>query len=312
MNFEDSYGCMELFKRSNSSLKNPQGHIVDLVGDLGNAAVFDISKRIIKNYDYVIIVFDMDEPKTDSLTSAGLHKNLSNIWDGNGNIKEIYKNKIILVPVFYAYESLLFYYRFVRSFLGSFTQGYNEPTKLLELYKQYYNYADTSAENLLGIMHNLEAICNGVEQITKVKSSKEWFPQTFHKSYSKQTLKCIFKSLNLSDKLFDKREKQLFSEIEAHPEIGFSFNDWINDIIRDAKLNKPYAKLLSMQDLNELSQMTIECNLSKINKTLDDYNTYIKRKRSIGKNGVANNTKKTTQEIVADIIAQKVKNSNLR
>lgn len=68
--FEDNYGCSTLFNYSTSALLTCSG--LETVSGLGNAGVFNVSKRVSDYYDFIILVFDLDSPSTGSLTSKEL------------------------------------------------------------------------------------------------------------------------------------------------------------------------------------------------------------------------------------------------
>lgn len=105
--FEDTYGCYTLFRNSPSILNNDTS--IEISGALGNGNVLKIKENAISKNDFVIAVFDLDGTRDISITSQDLRKTLErHIIDSEGNINEQYKNKLILIPVFFAFETCYF------------------------------------------------------------------------------------------------------------------------------------------------------------------------------------------------------------
>lgn len=278
--FEDRYGCKTLFVNSNSCLVSS-----DISYDLGNTKVFKVSKKLASGYDYIIIVFDLDSADNLSLTKEELIDLVSkNFYNSEGTLKDCYRDKIILIPVYFCYETMTLFSSYIRDSILKSRLGNSDSEKLISLYKRYYNYGVVSPEVLKDFALNINDICNKMNDFLFNKTSKTWYPQTFHKSYSKHSLKLMVKDLNLStsdlvykrlgDNLFDKHEDELYAWFNR---VGvFDFPDTIIEGLSASKHNNYFYKLLTLTDENYLSSMILENTLNDILSDLDLYNKEVR------------------------------------
>lgn len=273
--FEDSYGCRTLFEHSNSILNNHAD--VKINGGLSNSGVFIVTKRMVQNYDYVIVVFDMDSPTNFSLVSKELKVQLSkSILDKDGNIKATHANKIILIPIYFCFETLMLYSKQLQTIIKNADSCDDcEMIKLIKMYKSYYDYSKINPENMKNIKNNIIDIQKSANKITgNTNYSNTWLPQQFHTSYMKQLFKYTYREKRLSDEIFKKKEKELFHIINNSNELSVS--NILNDLYMGADKNKYIVRLLTLNDMSELSKMTIENNLEYIYNELDNYNFELK------------------------------------
>lgn len=288
--FEDSYGCKTLFEHTTSILNpkktslNPNKTNVQVIGSLGNTGVFKVSKREVAAVDYVIIVFDMDGDKNSSLTSTELFNHLNKQIMQVGVIKPEYINKVILIPTFFCFETIyLFSDKFQNTIRNINSLGNRTEHKLINLYKQYYDYGVINPENLNNIEKVLPDIEIAAHEIAGSTSGKQWTPQRFHASYSKQLLQvmCINKNKKNKyegytfDKIIVKHEDILFRYLLGN-EPWFKVEDIISGLQLQGIFNKMFCELLTLQNLSKLSEMTIDNNMKLITELLDLYNECIK------------------------------------
>lgn len=280
--FEDSYGCKTLFEHTKSILNSNKLN-VEIVGSLGNTGVFRVPKGEVNCYDYVILVFDMDDVNNVSLTSDELSKHLNKYIMKNGLVKPEYANKVILIPTFFCFESIyLFSKEFQNTIKNIEKLGNRTEHKLVKLYKQYYDYNSLNPENLDNIDNKLSNIKIEAQNIAGSNTSGRWYPQRFHISYSKQLLKilCVnqnkYQGCNV-EKIFVKHEDKLFDNLLKY-ESWFRVEDIVSGLEKQAKFNELFCKLLTLQEVSTLSEMTLENNLKLINDLLDWYNDCIKGK----------------------------------
>lgn len=281
MRFEDSYGCATLFQYSSSYLKNEKLNI-KIDDGLGNSGVFKIAKRDAERYDYIIVVFDLDDNKDYSLTSKSLlHLMSKHILDSDYTIKHYYANKLILIPIFFCYETLyLFLDKFQNVIENICKLEKTEPVKLVELYKHYYDYSRVHPESMYGIVNYLENIKNEMLNIQNMVKQKEnkFYPQHFHREYGKQLMKICFKEVlkKYGDKILTKQEERLFKELQKDTEGSF-VNTLIADLGNKSINNKNFYQLLTIQNIDELKNMILtEEMLKEICQKLDDYNLSLK------------------------------------
>lgn len=281
MRFEDSYGCATLFQYSNSFL-NSEKLNVKIDDGFGNSGVFKIAKRDAERYDYIIVIFDLDDNKNYSLTSESLLDSMSrNILKSDYTIKPYYLNKLILVPIFFCYETLyLFLGQFQNLIKDIYKLEKTEPVKLIELYKSYYDYSRIHPESMYGIVKDLDKIKMEMLHIQNMVKQKEnkFYPQHFHREYGKQLMKICFKEVveKHGDKILVKKEEELFKELQRITKGSF-VDTFITDIGNKNINNDNFYKLLTIQNVNGLKNMVLtEEALKNICKRLDDYNSSIK------------------------------------
>lgn len=258
--FEDSYGCRSLFNHSNSILKS-----YDINYSLCNTGIFKISKRLVDNYDYIICVFDLDsfDGKSFALTSDVLRSQLKKYFYSENSIKPCFRNKIILIPVYFCYETMTLYSSYIKNILSSLD-----------------DYSKLSPELLFDYKSNVIKIVTSINKVLNNKTTKTWYPQVFYKSYSKSVLKllsisfgfCVDDTLynKLGDNLFDKNEDVLYDWFNLK-----GLNDFTDSIIiglENSYYNRFFYKILTLDDLNELENLVLEENLQYIYSDLDRYN----------------------------------------
>lgn len=289
--FEDRYGCCTLFNYSSSVLHG----VANIVNNLGDDGVFNVFKRDANEYDYIVLVFDLDEQVKMSLTSEILHKKLKKyIMNNNGDIKESYANKIVLIPVFFCYETLYLFLPQLQNIIKNIdSYGNSQAKELIKIYKKYYDYSKINPELLFNAAKNLESIKDDVAELTEQKSKEKWLPQKIYLSYSKQLLKMkyhdILKQYNYSDKIYEKDEDNLFETLKKY-NCSFDVNDMISAICSQYIYNYWINRLLSMSSCEELKELTLENTLHNIDEALDAYNNII--------NGI---TSRTINECISNI-----------
>ncbi|MCM1222805.1 MAG: hypothetical protein NC548_50945 [Lachnospiraceae bacterium] len=295
--FEDRYGCRTLFEY----VHRDHTLDVDITHGLDNSGVFKVTNRMIKDYDKIIVVFDLDSDKDISLTEPELKERLkSHILDNSYNIKSQYIDKVCLVPVYICYETLYLYSEEVRNTIGNIDSfGNTEPVRLVKALKKYYDYSTLNPEMTTGLQYRLQDIQLDIENITKQKKMKGLFlPQHFHKAYSKQTLKILFKDIisnnDKGDKILDKSEGTLF---ELLTECGRS--DFIDSIIQgicsDAILNKSICKVLTVTDMDNLDIPAL--NEQTIRSLYDELNNYNKQMKTY----ILNRQERSAKRVMKDL-----------
>lgn len=277
--FEDTYGCKTLFEYSTSCLRKHDS--IDILGGFGDSGVFTITKKVVSSYDYIILVFDLDSQVNMSLTSEELMHRLkqSILVQDTGVIKDNYKNKIILIPIFFCFETLYLYSEQLKRIIAEInTLKECQAKQIIEKYKTYYDYSILNPENMDGIANKLGCIENGIQIITGAISKHKWYPQKFHLSYAKQLLKLICKDIDISDKIFEKQEDKLF-ELISQEKLPIDISAIYNGIHKEAYYNKYINDILFMTDIEtQLPNMVIEKTLDIIKRELDEYNKHIYNK----------------------------------
>lgn len=277
--FEDRYGCATLF--DNVSKLNRDNCIIQ--PDLCDTGVFKVTRNEAINNEIIIIVFDLDDENNLSLTGESLRNRLNRFILKDNNIKDAYINKIIIIPVFICYETLYLYSEHVRKVITNIgTYEDTETVRLIKAFKKYYDYSMLNPEYIDGLKYRLQDIRNSIDIITEQpKTRGKFLPQHFHKSYSKQVLKILFKDIikaySSGDKLLDKNVGELFNQLKSSGNEQFINNivDGLGDI---AILNTDIYRLLTAQSVSELYDLILTTEkLDKICNKLDDYNKRLKR-----------------------------------
>lgn len=277
--FEDRYGCNTLFKYSHSCL-NTSG--VDILGDFSADGVFKVLKRDAQYYDYIIMVFDLDSSVNGSLTSMELLQKLKKtiLHPETGKVKDLFRDKIILVPVFFCFETIYFYSKQLQQVIADIdVEVKTQTTELIKLYKAFYDYSMITPDNLDGILTNIDMIQFEVQKITGFTKKTNWLPQKFHLSYAKQLLKLCDGGLH-SDKLFEKHEEDLFKLMQAH-QININLSEIYNGLQNSSDHNCYLKELLFLHNADELKYMTLENRMLEIFNELDTYNLQLKNLNTI-------------------------------
>lgn len=294
--FEDKYGCATLFNKVSPLDVNEY----NIQSDLCNTGVFRVTKNEAINNTRIVIVFDLDDDDNLSLTGESLRDRLSKFIITENSIKNVYKNKIILIPVFICYETLYLFSQYVKEVLSNIdTYEDTETVRLIKAFKKYYDYSILNPEHTDGLKHKLQSIRDDIDNITEQPKMKgKFLPQHFHKSYSKQILKLMFRDIVNSyengDKILDKNVDEFLNQLEAtgNKEFIISIVDGLGN---KAILNKELYKLLTVQDIAELDSLVLTReSLNNLCKKLDSYN---KRLKNFGL---------TTQTLLANQINRKL------
>lgn len=260
-----------MFNYSTSALLTCSG--LETVSCLGNAGVFNVSKRVSDYYDFIILVFDLDSPSTGSLTSKELLRflQLSVLDSRTCKIKSHYSNKIILIPVFICFETLYLYSSQLQNLLLNLSKVPQCFAKnILSVYREYYDYSKINPEVLTGIINVLPEIQNMVQMLSGQCNKKSWLPQKFHLSYTKNLLHILCMTSRVSDKIFNKHENELFAKMK-NGELPIDLEQIYLGIKQNSVHNAYLAKMLFMQDIRQLELMTMENTLNTILSELDDY-----------------------------------------
>lgn len=106
--FEDEYGCYSLFNYCKSVLNNEYN---DITNGWGCNGVFNLNSVEWRQYDYIILIFDMDDSEKGlgCLTVDVLKQRLekfSGIGDNDVKVRMAVQNKLILIPVFFCFETI--------------------------------------------------------------------------------------------------------------------------------------------------------------------------------------------------------------
>lgn len=282
MKFEDKYGCNTLFNRANVLDKICNANI-DIIAGLSNTLISTITKQELENYDYILIILDMDSTSNNSLTSKELMMQIEQLSS--------YKN-IILIPVFFCYESLILYDDNIKAVLADMqtnTEKYKTRNELFvkEVLK-YYNII-SEPENLYNIGTKIAELKDCMEQITGNEIDRGWYPQKLHTLVYDGVMHAIFKYNNINvyagtqsnaernkkSKIFSKNEERLFEELDKYN--IFDFEAWIKSIQENTKLNEEFAKLLRLdKEIQNLEKIVFNKMKEYICYKLDIYNKHIK------------------------------------
>lgn len=282
MKFEDKYGCYTLFSRVNDLSKINNANI-DITVGLSNSLISTITKQEIENYDYILIIFDMDSTSNNSLTSKELMAQIKQLSS--------YKN-IVLIPVLFCYESLILYDDNIKAVLQDIqTNGEKYRTRSELFVKEvlrYYNLID-EPENLYNIDKTITELKKYMEQLTGNTIDKKWYPQKIHTLVYEGIMHAIFKYNNIDvytgtqnsternkkSKIFSKNEDKLFNELSKYN--IFDFEAWIKSIQENTKLNEEFANILKLDDaIQNLNENTFDKKKEYISIKLDMYNKHIK------------------------------------
>lgn len=282
MKFEDKYGCYTLFNRVNDISKIDNANI-DIIAGLSNSLISTITKQEIENYDYILIIFDMDSTSNESLTSKELMTQVEQLYN--------YEN-IILIPVLFCYESLILYDNNIKAVLQDIQNNKEKYRTRSELFVKevlrYYNLID-EPENLYNIDTTITKLKKYMEQLTGHTIDKKWYPQKIHTLVYEGIMHAIFKYSNIDvyadtqnsternkkSKIFSKNEDKLFNELSKYNIFGFEA--WIKSIQENTKLNEEFAKLLRLdKEIQNLEKITFDKMKYYICYKLDIYNRHIK------------------------------------
>ncbi len=177
--FEDRYGCYRLYNEINKNRCD-----TDIKSGLSNSGVFELDEYGDLNvYDLTIVVFDLD-----SYGNKELMLPLDKFENKMKSYFE-YLNKIILIPVFFCFETLFFYdYRFKNLILSPKKYRKGNTERLLKIYTTYYNYSKINPENLDYYKENMKYLEN-----------RFFPPQDFYKLYVKEIIRSLYSNATQKD-----------------------------------------------------------------------------------------------------------------
>jgi len=188
LQFEDKHGCSSLFKNYFPECEK----YLDFNNGLSNSGVFSIEGSLLANYDLTIFVYDLDSYGDGSLMLK------EESFDAATNWMLPYIDKIVFIPVFFCFETLvLFSYQFKEILSNN-----NALTKVLLHYAKYYDYSKVIPEVLYNYKNNL----NGVSKYNQDKNI--FYPQMFHQEYLKNLLQVMYPNISakkLEDKFKNKK-----------------------------------------------------------------------------------------------------------
>jgi len=296
LRFEDRYGCYSLFKYCKSILNSGLCGI-GIENGLTCNGVFEVEAALLDNYDYVILIFDMDnsEDGMGCLNSKILKSRLqkfSGLNDKDSDLKSAIKDKLILIPVFFCFETIPLFSHELQSYLLE-VEGLKatQSLEMLELFRSFYDicYQDPEVfENILDITSKnyLDNIRLKVKEITGVATEK-WTIQKFYATYYKEILKTKFSKFNeghngfsfFTEKNKNKMKKNSDYVFETLINYKSSFNPY--EILQSflaahCQFNTYLQWLYSVQDLKELESRTYRNTIGNIIQKIENYNTLLK------------------------------------
>lgn len=314
--FEDTFGCHELFNvvANNKGIYADSNITFKIEPGKSNTEVFHISKSQIKRYDYVILIFDMDDNVNISLTGEGLIKQLKfNILslDTSNKIKPEYEDKVILIPVFFCFETLYLYSDMLVNFISKLSNSdTSRHSELLKLYSSMYDYRVLNPESIYNAKENLVKI----QKQGRLSTTGNYLPQNFHLSYAKQLLRIWLADIlynenikNNNKKVYDyleKKENMLFELLEKYDKKLELIESIMESFEEYAIHNDRFLKLLKLKDIEDLRKMVL--TQQSLNDLCNEFDTYNKSILGIQKD-VSDNLDKLV--IAARLLNQKI-NSN--
>lgn len=273
---EDKYGCTSLLQEAlelqdiSTDMLKINENLVTIRHGLNNVGVFKIDKRTMDNFDYIIVLFDMDSQiQNENVMTINRLTNL--LKD-----KENYADKIILVPVFFCYESLILYSEEAVGILKDIKNnkyGFYG-AQCVKQFLNYYAYDNIeNSEDLFNIGNNIikmQEIAYKMSNTTD--SNRQWYPQTFHTTIYKNIFKAITIGTNIDEKKLKKHENKLFKYLKDKE--LYDIHKWIDDIKIYAVLNVEFATLLKF-NTDILRKMTMKYQLDNLKIKVEAYEKYI-------------------------------------
>lgn len=292
--FEDKFGCFSLFKHCDSALHDKCN---DISGGWGCNGVFKINIKTLHQYDYIILIFDMDgsEEGVDCLTPAILKQRLekcSGITNSDIKIKAALQNKLILIPVFFCFETIPLFSQELCSYLLE-VEGLKSTRSLemLDLFRSYYDICSQDPEVFEDILNSasnsyLDNIRIKVKEITG-DVADNWTVQGFYATYYREILESKFSKFNEEHNgfsFFTKEDKKkmrkntdyVFSTLIEH-ESKFNPHEILESFLSTyCQFNTYLQWLYSVQDLKELESMAYKNTIDDIMQKIEDYNCLLK------------------------------------
>lgn len=296
MKFEDKYGCCSLFNYSNSILlKNSAS--VDILGDFCCNDVFSISRKDLDSYDFIILVFDMDnsEEGDGALTFNLLQNRLIKASEINcveDDFGKTLRSKLILIPVFFCFETIPLFSHILQSYLLEISGlKSSQSLELLNLFRSHYDICSENPEVFKNILcesskNSLDSMRTEVKNITG-NVAKNWTVQKFYASYYKEFLRSKFSKFNEKQNGFSFFTKEDKSKMKKNSDYVFKtlvehnclFNphEILHSFLNtECEFNTYLQWLYSVQDLKELKVMTYECMINDIEQKIIKYNNLLK------------------------------------
>lgn len=325
LHFEDSYGCYSLFTYCQSVLNpkscNISGISVLIERGLTCNGVFAIDLEALDHYDYIILIFDMDgsEEGTSCLTPDILKQRLekfSGIVNSDIKIRTAIQNKLILIPVFFCFETIPLFSQELCSYLLE-VEGLKSTRSLemLDLFRSYYDICSQDPEVFEDILNSasnsyLDNIRIKVKEITG-DVADNWTVQGFYATYYREILKSKFSKFNeehngfsfftgKDNKKMKKNTDYVFSTLIEHKSKFNPYEILESFLSTYCQFNKYLQWLYSVQDLKELKSMTYKNTIDDIMKKIENYNRLlkgIKVKNSKDKEDAKNDNKSDTSNL---------------
>lgn len=288
--FEDNYGCRELFSYCSSVLNSEEFKVTDGNGCTG---VFRLSNKQLLYYDYIFIIFDMDnsEDGHSVLTPELLTQRLINFSGLNSKKRNtLVRNKIILIPVFFCFETIPLFSGKLQYFIDTLTDKESrKEIEILKVYKKHYNISIINPELFKDILnynseHYIANIQSEVYTIThSVNAGKTWNVQRFYASYYKNLLEAILASLYKNEDDFKlnsieilKRENLVFKTLLEY-QCPFNPYEILDSFLKTTcQFNIYLQRLYSIKDLADLKSMTYENTIEDIMQKIKKYNDLLK------------------------------------
>lgn len=294
--FEDKFGCLSLFNYS-ASILNKGIESVTVRGDFGCNDVFSVSQKDLDDYDYIILVFDMDNSeKGHGVLTPDLLKNRliksSRINCVEDDFGIIVQNKLILIPVFFCFETIPLFSQELCSYLLE-VEGLKSTRSLemLDLFRSFYDICSQDPEVFEDILNSasnsyLDNIRIKVKEITG-DVADNWTVQGFYATYYREILKSKFSKFNEEHNgfsFFTKEDKKkmrkntdyVFSTLIEH-ESKFNPHEILDSFLATyCQFNTYLQWLYSVQNLKELESMTYKNTIKNIMQKIDEYNYFLK------------------------------------
>lgn len=279
--FEDDFGTYELFSRYNKGIANCN---VTLVRAISSPRILINSRKLdLTVANYIVIVFDLDPIHGKEIIDGKKLKELLRKWmlDKNNSIRPLYRERIVLVPNMYCYETLYSYSNLFKETIENCKFSDKERDhKLISLYKKYYDYSILNPECLFNVENKVEEIRKKAGTLKDISGG--WTVQKFHQAYVEQILRSLYRNVSYNkdlNKIFIKKEDRLFDAIDRL-EPNHTSKELIDSMIdgmgKYAIHNRRLYNLLTATDVSDISSMIItNQSLKELCNELDEYQASI-------------------------------------
>lgn len=256
LQFEDKHGCSSLFKNYFPECEK----YLDFNNGLSNSGVFSIEGSLLANYDLTIFVYDLDSYGDGSLMLK------EESFDAATNWMLPYIDKIVFIPVFFCFETLvLFSYQFKEILSNN-----NALTKVLLHYAKYYDYSKVIPEVLDNYKNNL----NGVSKYNQDKNI--FYPQMFHQEYLKNLLQVMYPNISakkLEDKF--KNTSKLLTYLNKHNQLigldHLTYDSILDGLLDYAKYNQEFLNLLQCSKIEDMIRYAGKTNYDRVVNLMNTY-----------------------------------------